>query len=191
MSEKGAISLTDEELLGLIKSHDPNAIKCLFEKYYSPLCKFLSIYLKDDALTEELIADLFLKLWNNRENYKMSIVKSYLFIEARNMALNQIQKRSSPLHFVDSLENYQEVLQHDNTPFNLIRQKEKYDEILALINKLPTRQREILLMSRIEGMEKEKIAEILGISVRTVETTLYTAIKEVRILISNKQRAEE
>ena len=157
----------------------------------SPLCKFLSIYIKDESLTEELIADLFLKLWNNKADYQIRNVKSYLFIAARNMALNQIQKKVSPLRFVDSLEDYHEVLQHDNSPFNIIKQKESLKEILGLIEKLPARQKEILLMSRIEGLEKDKIADILGISVRTVETTLYTAIKEVRVLISNRQKAED
>jgi len=191
MSGKDAISTTDEELLVLIKDNNSNALKRLFERHYSSLCKFLSIYIKDESLTEELIADLFLKLWNNKADYQIRNVKSYLFIAARNMALNQIQKKVSPLRFVDSLEDYHEVLQHDNSPFNIIKQKESLKEILGLIEKLPARQKEILLMSRIEGLEKDKIADILGISVRTVETTLYTAIKEVRVLISNRQKAED
>ncbi|MEJ6979099.1 sigma-70 family RNA polymerase sigma factor [Pedobacter sp. P351] len=189
MTEKDLIRLTDKELLQLIKKNDSLALNALFKKYYSSLCKFVSIYIKDEALTEELIADLFIKIWDNRENYNISDIKNYLFVSARNMAINCLKKKILPISYVESIEDYHEVLYHEESPFQIMKNRESYDAILKIIDTLPARQREIFLMSLIDGFEKSKIALILGISIRTVETTLYTALKELRYLISNSGKS--
>ncbi len=73
------------------------------------------------------------------------------------------------------------------TPFHILAGRESYKEIFSMIDKLPARQREVLMLSRIEHLGKERIAELLGISVRTVETLLYQSIKQLRQQLKDPQ----
>jgi len=179
---------TDEELLFLLKSNDSIALETIFNRYYAPLCKFTSIYLNDYSKAEELIADLFIKLWDRRVQLDIKSIKKYLFISARNIALNEIHKAKLQ---TSSLNDHDECLAISDdrmNPYELLISQESYEEILAVIDQLPPRQKEVLLMSRLDLLEKNNIAEILGISVRTVETLLYQSIKNLRSLISNVDR---
>lgn len=179
--------LSDESLTALLKSDDSVALETLFHRYYKSLCQYCSVYTKDFTAAEEIIADLFIKLWEGRAESNILQIKNYLFISARNLALNYKQKKKAPLDFTEDLHVHAHVSPDVNTPFKILSGKESYAKILSLINTLPKRQREILLMSRIDHVDKHRVAELLGISVRTVETTLYQSIKQLRLLLKGSR----
>ncbi|KIA96420.1 hypothetical protein OC25_01285 [Pedobacter kyungheensis] len=180
------ISKSDEELVSLLISEDSLALETLFNRYYPALCKFTSIYIRDYNKAEELIADLFMKLWNKRNELQVKSIKKYLFASAKNLSFNEIQRvKLNTL----SLNEHEDSLNYPDTylnPHDLLASRESYTEIMDLIHLLPGRQREVLLMSRIELLEKNMIAEILNISVRTVETLLYQAVKNFRYLATDR-----
>ncbi|WP_316803555.1 RNA polymerase sigma factor [Pedobacter nototheniae] len=181
----GYLSKSDEDLMAVLGSGDSLALETLFNRYYPALCKFTSIYIKDYSKAEELIADLFMKLWDKKSMLQIKSLKQYLFVSARNLALNEIQRAKINIFSLnDQDESFMLPDTHLN-PHDLLASRESYKEILALINQLPGRQREVLLMSRVDLLEKNNIAGILGISVRTVETLLYQAVKNFRLLVSN------
>ena len=70
------------------------------------------------------MADLFIKIWNNRENYTIGGLKNYLFISARNMALNYLQKKAVPLSYVETIEDYHEVMYHEESPFQIMNNRD-------------------------------------------------------------------
>lgn len=175
--------LNDEDLIGLIKLNDSLALEALFNRYYPPLCKFIAIHLKDYSQAEELIADLFIKLWDSRSTQDIKSVKAYLFIAAKNMAINHLQKAKNKIDYYEDYGFSVELSHTGPNPFDIISSKESYRKIIQLIGLLPERQREVLLMSRIEDLDKNTIATILGLSVRTVETTLYQAIKTLQQIV--------
>ncbi|WP_199140817.1 RNA polymerase sigma factor [Pedobacter sp. ASV12] len=175
--------LNDEDLIGLIKLNDGLALECLFNRYYQSLCRFIAIHLKDYSRAEELIADLFIKLWDNRSTQEIRSVKAYLFIAAKNMAINHAQRPKNKIDYCEDYESAVELPHTGPNPFDIISSKEAYHEMMQLIWLLPERQREVLLMSRLEDLDKNNIAAILGISVRTVETTLYQAIKTLQHMV--------
>lgn len=181
----GYLNKSDEDLMSLLNSEDSLALETLFNRYYPALCKFTSIYLKDYSKAEELIADLFMKLWDKKAVLQIKSLKQYLFVSARNLALNEIQRVKLD---TTSLSDYGESFVLPDThlnPHDLLASREFYKEIFSLISQLPERQREVLLMSRVDLLEKNNISDILGISVRTVETLLYQAVKNFRLLVSN------
>ncbi|WP_443946692.1 RNA polymerase sigma factor [Pedobacter sp. AW1-32] len=180
------LTVYDEDLMTRIAGGDSTALQLLFEKYYTPLCKFTSVYLKDTDRTEELVSDLFMKIWDKRTTLIIQSVKHYLFTSARNMALNSNQKaglQTMPIEGFDAVLDIEDV--HLN-PHDLLSSKESFSEIIKLIDQLPERQREVLLMSRVQYLDKENISKVLNISVRTVETLLYQAVKRFRDLITAK-----
>lgn len=176
-------TLTDEALAELIAKNDAKALEILFNRYYQDLCQFCAVYTKDYEAAEEIIADLFIKLWDGRKLEHIASMRSYLFTAARNLSLNYAQKKKDPVTFIEDIAPAKQNFQDINTPFRILSGRDSSATILQAIEKLPERQREVLLMSRIDQMDKHKIAGLLNISVRTVETTLYQSIKELRRLL--------
>ncbi|PYF74455.1 RNA polymerase sigma factor [Pedobacter nutrimenti] len=176
---------TDEELVALLKKNDSVALETLFNRYYKILCQFCSLYTKDYSAAEEIIADLFIKVWDNRKSNIILNVKNYLFVSAKNLSINYQQKKKEPVDSIEDLDLAQHFLQERDTPFKILSGRESYGITLKMIDRLPQRQREVLLMSRMDNLDKHKIAAILGISVRTVETTLYQALAQLRELLKN------
>lgn len=176
-------ALTDEALMSLLKQNDHLALEILFSRHYKSLCQFCTVYTRDYTVAEEIIANLFMKLWDNRHDALILNVKSYLFASAKNLSLNHIQKKKAPVDFMEDLEMGQDVIHDRDTPFKILSGRESYNGILTVIDTLPASQRQVLLMSRIDNLDKQEISRILGISVRTVETTLYQSIKKLRLLL--------
>lgn len=179
--------LTDEALTDLLRRNDPVALETLFNRYYKSLCQFCTVYTKDYEASEEIIADLFIRLWDNREDTQITRVKSYLFVSAKNSSLNYTRKKKDPVDSIEDLGTDQHLFQDIKTPFHILSGRESYQKIISTIELLPDRQREVLLLSRIDHVDKNRVAELLGISVRTVETTLYQAIRQLRQLLKDSR----
>ncbi|WP_316826959.1 RNA polymerase sigma factor [Pedobacter miscanthi] len=180
------LSKSDEDLMCLLVNQDSLALETLFNRYYPALCKFTSIYIKDYNKAEELVADLFMKLWDKRNELQIKSIRKYLFTAAKNLSFNEIQRVKLNILSLNDHENTLDYPDGYLNPQELLTSRESYSEIIALINLLPERQREVLLMSRIEMLEKNIIADLLSISVRTVETLLYQAVKNFRSLTTNR-----
>jgi len=179
------LKLTDEELTDLLRKNDSVALETLFNRYYKPLCHFCAVYTKDYEAAEEIIADLFIKIWDGRSDSSILNIKNYLFTSARNLSINYNQKKKDPVDSIEDISFQNHIFEDTHTPFRILSGTESVSKILRLIDKLPERQREILLMSRIDQVDKRKISEVLGISIRTVETTLYQSIKELRRMLKD------
>jgi len=173
-------ALTDEALMGLIQQSNPVALETLFNRYYKTLCQLCTVYTKDYTVAEEITANLF-----NRDTAILN-VKSYLFVAAKNLSLNHIQKKKDPVHSIEDIDLQSHMLKDRDNPFKILSGRESYNKILNLIDTLPASQRQVLLMSRIDNLDKNEIARVLGISVRTVETTLYQSIKKLRQLLKGQ-----
>jgi len=177
-------NLSDEELLALLHQDDTLSLQTIFNRYYKSLCQFSSIFTKEITTSEVIIADLFIKIWDNRRQLEIRLLKPYLFQSAKNLTLNYLQKRKDPIDLTATMTLHESVRSEHLNPFEILTNRESQQRILSLIDLLPQRQREVLLMSRIQQIDKTNIAPLLGITVRTVETTLYQAIKSLRDLLS-------
>jgi len=171
---------TDEALVARLKRNEPVALETLFNRHYKPLCHYCALFTKDFAVAEEIVADLFIKVWDNRHSSDILNVKGYLFLSVRNLSLNYLRKKKNPVDSMEDVTISQQQLQDLNTPFSVLSGRESDQRILQMIDRLPARQREVLLMSRIDAVDKHTIAQVLGISIRTVETTLYQALQQLR-----------
>lgn len=180
--------LTDDVLIALVRKDDSMALETIFGRYYKPLCEFCSVYTKDYATAEEIVADLFIRLWDHRGDSVILKLRNYLFVSARNLSLNHQKKRKNPIDYFDDINLKEHHVEDTNTPFKILSNRESDTALLHLIERLPARQREVLLMSRIDHMDKNTIALLLGISVRTVETTLYQAIHQLRLLLHQQKK---
>ena len=146
-----------------------------FQTYYRPLCLYALRYLENTNEAEDVVQDIFTSLWNKKESItEISAIKSYLFTSVKNSCLNKLRNDS---HFVD-LENIEII--DENLDDEKIYRAELEAKLWKMIDELPERQREILLMAKRDGMSYKEIADTTGISVKTVENHVTRALHTLR-----------
>lgn len=173
----------DKNLFKQIGDSNEKAFEELFHKYYSHLCLFASRILQDDNSAEEIVQDFFVKLWEKREQLTIETsVKSYLFTSVKNLCLNFIQHNKVKLQYAQTILYETSNNQLDDNSFFEINLAEKIEES---IQSLPEKRREIFRLSRENGLKYREIAKKLNISIKTVETQMGLAIKNLREKLKN------
>ena len=166
------------ELLERIKENDQSALECLFEKYYYRLCDFAFQYVRSVDLAEEVVSDVFLKVWKARHKMEVKTnFKAYIYTATRNQALNYLEKEKRDFESIDDI-LYGKPSDDYHPDEELIFQ-ELENHIEVLINKLPPRRKLIFKLSRIEEFTYREIADILSISIHTVQNQMVKAVKKL------------
>lgn len=174
---------SDEELLTLLRQNEQKALEELFRRYYYPLCEFAFHFVRSFDLTEEVVSDVFIKIWRSRHQTEITRLKSYLYAATRNQALNLLRKEGRERDSLDDLG--EELLPLSRYPDQELLYKEFETRIDALINTLPPRRKLIFRLNRIEGFTYKEIAEMLSISVHTVQNQMVEAVKQLGSRILN------
>jgi RNA polymerase sigma-70 factor (ECF subfamily) len=178
------ISYSDEELMQQIKAENMVAFDALYAKYNKRLYKFAYSILKSSEEAENVIQDVFLNLWENRQKVeKNSSIKYYVFTIAYNSAISVLRKKSRESEFFEYLKSLQDLNQE---PVNLeLEFNELTTKLDEIVNDLPPRQKEVYLLHKVEGMKYNEIAEKLNISVNTIENHMARALKTIREKLGN------
>lgn len=169
---------TDEELCTLLKKGDEGALKAILLRYWEPLYKMASYTLDDHFACEDLVQDIFINIWKNREslNFQYSL-KAYLFACTRYEVYRQIKlkvrqrERSDDLDF-NRIEYY--------NPHNELEYKQLMENVERIVNVLPERCKEVYLLSREEQLSHKEIASRLKVSTKTVENQITIALRRIR-----------
>ncbi len=161
-----------------IKKGDEKAFERLFHTYYSHLCLFAEHYVRNQAEAEEIVQDIFVRLWENRKRIVIATsVKNYLFRSVKNRSLNFLQHKKIETRYAEELLSEAEQNTPDDTGFI---ESELLHKIEESIKSMPEKRQEIFRLSREEGLKYREIAEKLDISIKTVETHMGLAIKTLR-----------
>lgn len=174
----------DENVLVYELSHN-NLISfnTLFRKYSSGLYRFAYGYLKSEAEAEELVQEVFAKIWEKRADLKEELsFKSYLFTIAFNIIRKHFRTKSHLLEYFNSRED----IDYDNHTVQDITFESLNSYITELVNKLPERRKAIFIKSRFEGLSITEISEELSISHKTVENQLTDALRFIRKNLSKE-----
>ncbi len=170
--------LDDKKLFSLIKENNNKALKVLFERYFVRLCEFSEFYVKNLTLAEEVVADVFLNIWISRNKLKIKTsLKGYLYTSVRNRSLNYVLKEKRNTENIKELTLKNNLPPIDNSPFVELSLMELENAIESLIQKLPPKRQLIFRMNRLYGLKYKEIAELLSISVNTVQNHMVKAIE--------------
>ena len=151
----------------------------LFRTHYSDLCAYANVYLKDLDAAEELVQEVFFKLWSKRDSIEItSSMQSYLFRAVRNSSLNLIKHINIREEY--KAHNEREISHNEMEHYDGMEASELELKISKAIDELPTERRKIFIMSRYDGLKYSEIAEKLGISPKTVENQMGKALKYMR-----------
>jgi RNA polymerase sigma-70 factor (family 1) len=167
--------LSDSNLWNAIRNNDQLAFNRLFDKYWVQVYKTGLKYLKDKTASQEVVHDIFLSLWHRRHDLEINSFPAYLLTATRYQIYTR--KKQNRVFYGDELPA--DIVTPDNAD-NHIRQLELYDQLQRIIVQLPERCQEIFRLSRFEYLSNDEIARRLGISKRTVENQLTTALRHVR-----------
>lgn len=172
----------DQNLINIqiekMKAGDRESFNQVFRRYYSPMVRFCIRYVADSDIASEIVQDLFVKLWSNREKISFNTsFESYMMTSVRNSALTYINKERS--HAEANLRIYSE--ESDNTdPSETLQSNNLEESYRKILKDMPEKRREVFLASRYDGLKYSEIAEKLGISQKTVEAQMSAAIKQLK-----------
>ncbi|MBC8401562.1 MAG: RNA polymerase sigma-70 factor [Candidatus Marinimicrobia bacterium] len=172
--------INDKELLKRVKSSDRAAFKELFSTYQPVLFNSVMYRTHDYSLTEDIVQDTFLRVWNSRNKIRPNqSFYAWLSRISYNLFLDHIKREKVRFKHRDDIP-VPAGSQYDN-PESATELSFLEEQIKSAVNKyLPEKCRAIFLLSRIDGYSNKEIAVINSISIKTVENQLYKALKILR-----------
>ncbi len=180
LAKKNLITDREEELL-LEKAlrGDISAFEKLYRSYVKELCAFAAYYLKSFDAAEDIVQNVFLALWERRESLHIEgCLKTYLFTAVRNLSLNVLKHQT--IHR-NSIDTYSKLFTPPAaTPFEVAVQQELDVLVSQSLEKIPERSRIVFILCRYFNMKYADIANILEISVKTVDAHMVKAVKNLR-----------
>jgi RNA polymerase sigma-70 factor (ECF subfamily) len=171
--------IRENERIGRIRQGDIGQFETLFRSSYVSLVKYARTLIKDQDTAEEIVQDLFFRLWQDKEKIKIeSSLNGYLFRAVHNRCLHYIEH----LKVVErhAQEMAPETNESSENPADVLQYKELQAKIVRILERLPERCGKIFMMNRFEGLKYAEIAEKLSVSVKTVEANMGRALKEFR-----------
>ena len=170
-----------DQLAKRIKLGDEQAFELLFRKYYMRLCGFANKFLNDPEESMEIVQEVFMKIWEGKEDIDPeNSLKSYLFKITQNLSLNRLRKKRVESKYI---EIYKLVyIDHSEfSSYESLLARELEDNISTALDTLPPKCKRVFELSRIEGLKYGEIANLLNISVKTVEAQISKALNILRL----------
>jgi len=170
-------------LLSALGDSDKRAFAVLYNLYAGKCLHFVASIIKDQDAAKDVTHDIFVKVWLKRDVIsKVSSFSAYLFRMARNAVMDRLESEIIRRRFVtESLVVSEEFRMY-------VDEKVSIDELQVLIfnavSRMPEQRRKIFMMSRYKGVPNIKIAEMLGINIRTVENHLTNALADIRTALA-------
>lgn len=155
----------------------------IYNTYFPVLCNYAISITKDQTLAEDAVSDVFLKLWEGRNSLVIETsLKAYLFKSVYHQCINSLKHIEVQDYYRDFFLHHP-PLSEDQTDYPLqnVIESEINSILQKTIDQLPNQCRKIFIMSRIDGMKHERIAQKLGISINTVRTQIHRALEKLRI----------
>jgi RNA polymerase sigma-70 factor (ECF subfamily) len=170
---------------------DKAAFKAFFDQYYPKLIHFALVYLPTYQSAEEVVSDVLYKLLKNPAGLaNVQNLNNYLFLAVRNQSFTYLKKQhhltAEPAEDRDDFIHPAEV-----DPERLMIDRELYDIVQNAVEKLPTRRRAIFMLVKEEGMKYREVAELLEVSVKTIELHMSLALKEIREAVSTYMHSRD
>ena len=173
--------LDDRQIFEAIKMNDNGAYEKLFRAYYRSMTSYAFRYLGNLPDSESIVQDVFLRLWQNRREISItSSLQNYLFKSVKNQCVNFLEHERIKT-------KYQNIViqnEADRSAYSeFFPEPDLMKRIESAIEALPPKRQEIFRMAREQGLKYREIADQLGLSVKTVETQMTLALKQLRVLL--------
>lgn len=168
-------SFFEKDLLKKISEDDEQAFRILIDKYSPALFAYMLKLTSNETLAEELVQDIFIKIWLTRESLlHIRSIKAYLFILSRNQAINAVKQQ---IRNKAKEKNWRDLESGEVTPDS--EEEWHLNLIDEAIESLPIQQKSVWVMSRREGIKTAEIAERMNLTHSTVKKYLRLAVLSI------------
>lgn len=180
------ISNTDT-LISRIADGDEKAFKQLFDSFNSRAIAWANYYLKSHEIAEEVVSDVFMALWRKRKSIQnIQNLQAYIYMAVRNGALQQLRLSSRNR---TSVQNQLQTSDERDNPENIFVDAEYVQLIQQGIDALPNRCRQVFTTILTGRLKQNETAQLLGISVKTVEAQVAKAYKRIATHVKGQYNA--
>ncbi len=172
-------------LLSLMAEDSQYAFQLIFDRYRNQIYKVALMYVKSTTVAEEIVQDVFLKLWFQRHQLQqLKSLESWLFIVARNLTINSFKKI---VHESKAREKWVEGHNDADWGTDLQLISKEYQGFLhQAVSNLSSQQQQVFKMAKEEGLSYEEIGTQLSISPLTVKTHMQRALQSIRLFLQTK-----
>jgi RNA polymerase sigma-70 factor (ECF subfamily) len=175
--------LSDEILMNRVKDGNLAELAILFERYHVRLFNFLLKLTFDKTVSQDLTQNLFYRIIKYRHSYKEGyLFKSWIYQLARNVHLDYCSQQKKARDSYSQVEDYDKNTPEVNEPFG----EEEYEKLDKALAKLNPDQKEIIVLSRFQGLKYEEISSIRNQSVPSIKVQMHRAIKQLREFYFNQ-----
>ena len=162
-----------------IKNGKESSFRAFYDYYYPRFYRIAHYYVKKDHLAEEVVLDVFSKLWQNRKKLpEIKNFRNYGFTMVKNQAINYLNRNKVDLHEIDEYAESKMIEYVE--PEKIYLGRELARELEKAICKLPPKCQLIFRMVREDGLKYKEVAETLDISLKAVENQLSIAMKRIK-----------
>ncbi len=187
MTQRIPLSSSDihELQIRIADYEDMSAYKKLFFHFYTPLKNFSNSILKSPQMAEEVVSDIFIEIWAKRKQLQdIEDLKMYLYVSVRNTSLRRLQQaRKTSVLSLDELQV--EFASTDQNAEHSLISNELHLKIEAAIESLPPQCKIIFKLAKQDKLKYKEIAQLLNISIKTIDNQLATALKKIASVLEN------
>ena len=172
--------MLEQELWIRLKNGDQNALKSIYDQYYSNLCQYGLRMVTHTDIVEDAIQDVFIELWKYKSNLsETDSIKSYLFVCIKRKIIKLVkdyQKHSSN----EPIEEYFDACYYEDNLISSEIVEEQNSKLKQAVSKLSKRQQEVLYLKFEEGLDYEQISKIMDLKYQSVRNLVSTAIIKIK-----------
>ena len=168
-----------KDVLQQITEGNESAFRQIYDRYWLNIYKTVKRYTKSPEVAEDIVQEIFTTLWNNRSNFKEVInLEYYLITMAKNLTYKTLRKMA----FEETVKNHwlAEIPHEENSANDAILDQQYAQLIRQAVGLLPSQQKQIFNMAKVEGLSHKDIAAQLKISHLTVKTHMAKALHSIR-----------
>lgn len=174
----------EAHLLEKLASDDEKSFEYLFNFYYKPLKVYATGLLLDQVLAQDIVQEVFFKLWKNRKELQIKdSLRSYLYRMTYNQCVDFLRKDKMDAYSIDTLDLNKRFeimgIKEDDSVLSAIFSKEMLSAYNKAVEKLPNQCRKIFLKSRSENLSYKEIATELNLSLSTVKNQMVIAMNKL------------
>lgn len=165
---------------------DEIAFKELFHQFFASLCVFSARMLGCNYTAEDIVQDVFMKIWRNRKDIEITTsTRNFLITSVRNATLDHLRRCQSKEKYMQQCADNLKASSHSTDLVDLYAVTELEEMIKSALSKLPENVRESFELNRFEMKTYAEIAEIKQISIKTVESHISKSLKILRVKLSD------
>ncbi len=170
---------TDCELLAAIRNDEEKAFAELFKRHWRRVHSMAYSKVRSKEVTEEIVQDLFISLWDKRGSLSINNLPSYLFTAVKHKALNYMESEMVRKKYWDYSRNY--LPQQEEGTETMVEFDELMEAIEAGMDHLPDKSKRVFRLNRLEGHSVHEIAGILNLSEKAIQYHITQSLKKLRV----------